>query len=274
MNPSILALRNVTMTFFPYHVFDSRPDLVITLQRTLDAFLNQTMSYDATYSIIQGLIGNVKPLEQLNAILQCSSDPLPNPKENLPKLRRKTRSWQPQEDQRLLCGIYRFGIENWTAISRFVGNGRTRSQCSQRWYRGIDPSISKIPWTQEEECRLLSLVMEIGQRSWTQIAARMGNRSDVQCRYKYKHLKKVREDFKTIPMPIFGAVHKKENEKEKEKEEVVPRKPRHLFPSVESLTQGMFLSEMEERNKRKRDEDDQVTFDMRYGKGRDGKDGK
>jgi hypothetical protein len=216
MNSSILALRNFAMTFFPSNILDSNPDLVITLQQTLDAFLNQTMNYEAASSVIQNMIGDVKPLEQLNAILQCPPDPIPNPYENLSRSRRQNRLWQPLEDQRLLCGIYRFGIENWTAISKFVGNGRTRSQCSQRWYRGLDPSISKVSWTQEEECHLLSIVGEIGQRSWTQIAARMGNRSDVQCRYKYQHLTKRIADFPTPPIQKQGITQEREREKENE----------------------------------------------------------
>ena len=82
------------------------------------------------------------------------------------------------------------GIENWTSISRFVGNGRTRSQCSQRWMRGLDPKISKTQWSQQEEELLIHLISVHGNKAWTTISSQMRNRSDVQCRYKYKQLLK------------------------------------------------------------------------------------
>jgi hypothetical protein len=43
-----------------------------------------------------------------------------------------------------------------------------------------------------EELYLAQLVHSFGEKSWTQIAAKMGNRSDVQCRYHYKQMQKDR----------------------------------------------------------------------------------
>jgi hypothetical protein len=105
--------------------------------------------------------------------------------------RRKNRPWTEYEDQRLLCGINRFGLENWTIVSQFVGNQRTRAQCAQRWIRGLDPRISRVLWTPEEEQRLLELVTQHGEHSWKLIANTLGNRSDAQCRYHYLQMKKV-----------------------------------------------------------------------------------
>jgi hypothetical protein len=189
---SIRALRDVGMSFFPHHIFVSRPDLFITLQQTIQNCLANRISLDAARSVLQGLIGTTEPLERLSHILQIGPDPIPvtTPVEIRDSIHRKIRPWSPYEDERLLCGIYRFGIENWTSISKFVGNNRTRSQCSQRWYRGLNPSINKFPWTGEEEDRLVGLVRLMGERSWTQIAAQMGTRTDVQCRYRYKQMQK------------------------------------------------------------------------------------
>jgi hypothetical protein len=189
MNSPVRFLRDVAMTYFPAHLTASRPDLVASLQQVIENLLTKTISDDGARAMIQGLVGNSQPLEELIAILRIGPDPIPPP-EHARTAHRTTRPWQPYEDQRLLCGMYRFGIENWTAISKFVGNGRTRSQCSQRWYRGLDPAISKSAWSEDEEARLLALVASLGEGSWTKIAARLGNRSDVQCRYRYKHIRK------------------------------------------------------------------------------------
>jgi hypothetical protein len=177
------------MTFFPDHLIASRPDLAATFQSTLEDFLADRISYNAACSIVHGLGGTIAPLERLRAILNIGPTPIPTPDVDPNALRQPVRFWSSYEDQRLLCGISQFGLDNWTQISKFVGNGRTRSQCSQRWYRGLDPTISRGAWTAEEGDRLLALVAQMGTRSWTQVAACMENRSDVQCRYRYRSLK-------------------------------------------------------------------------------------
>jgi hypothetical protein len=115
---------------------------------------------------------------------------------NLPvALRRRTRPWTAAEDQRLLGGIARFGVDSWQNVATFVGSGRNRAQCSQRWSRGLNPRISKKVWTPDEESQLEALVKEHGEKSWAKIASIMGNRSDVQCRYHYRQsLGKVEDD--------------------------------------------------------------------------------
>ncbi|KAK8890574.1 hypothetical protein M9Y10_035351 [Tritrichomonas musculus] len=196
MSNSIRALVNVAMTFFPPNIANSNSDASITLQRAIEQFLQNHITYDQTCAISQKIAGTSQPIERLNKILDTSPEPIPVPDElrnrGFHENRRKTRAWSQYEDQRLLAGIYRNGIENWTSISKFVGNARTRSQCSQRWYRGLDPSICKEPWTKEEEQKLLDLIQANGDKSWTKIASKMGNRSDVQCRYKYRQLQKER----------------------------------------------------------------------------------
>jgi hypothetical protein len=237
MNASVLALRNVAMTYFPSYLITTRPDLVATLRQTIDSFLTHAITFDAARALIQNLIGTTEPLDQLNAIIHCGADPIPNPPSADGKSRRVARPWGSYEDQRLLCGIYRFGIENWTAISKFVGNGRSRSQCSQRWYRGLDPIISKNPWTPEEEARLLSCVAAMGDRSWTQIAAQMGNRSDVQCRYRYQHLKRdANEQFVGEPPAV---VTQNLEEKKTGSPCVELEKPRTRLPPVSTFTDGL-----------------------------------
>jgi hypothetical protein len=129
------------------------------------------------------------PLDRICAILHVPDDPPPSdvspPPEVVGTVRRKPRPWSPAEDDRLLVAIHRFGVDNWASVANFVGGGRQWAQCSQRWIRGSSPRISKNQWSAEDELRLLHLVCEKGSRRWTIIAAAMGNRSDVQCRYHF-----------------------------------------------------------------------------------------
>jgi hypothetical protein len=121
----------------------------------------------------------------------------------IPRAAAKTRPWTPYEDQRLLAGIHRFGLQDWPAVSLFVGNDRTKAQCSQRWGRGLDPKISKDQWTSEQDQQLLELVALHGEGNWMKISTELGTRCDVQCRYRYKQLQK-RDEF---PAMMKVAAH-------------------------------------------------------------------
>lgn len=141
------------------------------------------------------IVGSCEPIEKIQEILTLPDTPIPDgyfnsdesPSSNR---RKKTRPWESAEDMRLLAGVHRFGFESWANVARFVGSGRTRSQCSQRWCRVLDPKISQEAWTKEETNRLLELIQRYGVKSWIKVAAEMKNRSDVQCRYHYIQLQR------------------------------------------------------------------------------------
>ncbi|OHT13871.1 hypothetical protein TRFO_15892 [Tritrichomonas foetus] len=153
------------------------------------AFLKGKMSKSEASSKVEKIAGSTQSVDKIDAILQINDEPIPTiPNENNP--RPKSKPWTPYEDQRLLAAIHKVGVESWNNVASFVGNGRTRSQCSQRWNRGLNPKISKTCWSREEELRLISYVEKYGERAWTKIASEFGNRSDVQCRYRYQQLSK------------------------------------------------------------------------------------
>jgi hypothetical protein len=76
-------------------------------------------------------------------------------------------------------------MEGWSLITNYVGNGRTATQCNQRWCRVIDPAINHKQWSPEEDARLLAGVKTFGETRWSQIAKTMVGRTDLQCRYRY-----------------------------------------------------------------------------------------
>ena len=179
------------------------PEAKMPLIQAMSSYLGQQSSYEQALQVFMSVLGRSEPLDKLRDIVEQPDDP-PNhsanssPSDTLSEddqlltngfssssARKKTRSWTLQEDTRLLAGIYRFGADNWTTISVYVGNGRTRAQCCQRWTRGLNPRISKNLWSYEEDMKLVHLVHTYGDKSWTRIASMMGNRSDVQCRYHY-----------------------------------------------------------------------------------------
>ncbi|OHT11037.1 Myb-like DNA-binding domain containing protein [Tritrichomonas foetus] len=113
------------------------------------------------------------------------------------------RNWSQNEDNRLLLSIHRFGFR-WYKISSFVGNSRSPSQCSQRWFRSLNPKISRSPWTSEEEEKLIALVKKYGKKNWNVVAQKLVTRNDVQCRYHYKHMngKLSRQSYQSVSTQI------------------------------------------------------------------------
>jgi hypothetical protein len=160
------------------------------LQSLVQKYVDGSIPYEAIALIYRTKFGTTAPIDRVKEILEVSDRPLPSHLPNPEGIRQKTRHWSPIEDTRLLAALHKFGTDNWGAISQFVGNNRTRSQCSQRWQRGIDPRISRGRWSPEEEAKLLKLVAQFGDKSWIRISAAMGNRSDIQCRYRYLHLQR------------------------------------------------------------------------------------
>jgi hypothetical protein len=156
-------------------------------------YLARLISYHDCISYLGPILGTTQPIDRLEAILCTPQSPLPPFGYGPPWTHAsssKTRPWSSYEDQRLLAGIHRFGFVSWDAIAQFVGNGRTKAQCSQRWSRGLDPKICKEHWDNEQDEKLIELVARYGEKSWTSIAIEIGNRCDVQCRYRYKQLEK------------------------------------------------------------------------------------
>jgi hypothetical protein len=101
-----------------------------------------------------------------------------------------------------------------------VGNSRTRSQCSQRWQRGLDPRISRRPWAREEGTALARAVAICGEKAWIRVSQELGNRSDVQCRYRYSQIRKGIAPA-VDGTPEAGEVHK-EDEKVVAAQEIRP----------------------------------------------------
>jgi hypothetical protein len=120
----------------------------------------------------------------------------------LPGSRRKRKHWTADEDERLVSAVQHHGLDNWPLIASIVGGGRTRAQCTQRWHRGVDPKLLKCNWSREEERKLLDSVAVHGEAAWTRVAADLGNRSDVQCRFRYRFLCKKVKDMGTKVRPI------------------------------------------------------------------------
>ncbi|OHS96574.1 Myb-like DNA-binding domain containing protein [Tritrichomonas foetus] len=165
-----------------------------TAVECLAKYVDGAITYKEACDIFIALINTKAPLERIDTILKTSDDPIQCNRRSstLKNGRNESRIWTKYEDQRLVCGIHKFG-EDWVRVARFVGNNRNKVQCSQRWCRSLNPTILKGPWSFEENKLLIELVEVHGDRNWKKVAAVLTKRTDAQCRYRYIQLKKTGE---------------------------------------------------------------------------------
>jgi hypothetical protein len=69
--------------------------------------------------------------------------------------------------------------------------GRTDDQCAKRWRENLDPSISRRPWTEEEDELLMETYEKIGKR-WKDLASLFQGRPPVHCRNRVQSLVRAR----------------------------------------------------------------------------------
>ncbi|ETW09153.1 hypothetical protein H310_01587 [Aphanomyces invadans] len=95
------------------------------------------------------------------------------------------KSWTAHEDQQIVKLVGQLGCKNWSKLAKILNeecgsrNGVERSgkQCRERWHNHLDASITKGPWTKEEEVLLVAAHAEHGNQ-WSKIAKLFHGRTD------------------------------------------------------------------------------------------------
>ena len=118
----------------------------------------------------------------------------------------KGGAWKNSEDEILKAAVMKYGKTEWARVASLLPR-KSAKHCKARWEEWLDPRIKKTEWTREEDEKLMELVEEFGDHSWTKIASILGNRSDAQCRYRYNHLaKETQAEFRAPRLgPVFSV---------------------------------------------------------------------
>ncbi len=83
--------------------------------------------------------------------------------------------WDEKEDELLLKMVKVFGTDFEAIAGKWPSNyRRSEQQIRQRWSDHLDPTLSRQPWTAEEDLRLLRFHAKWGNK-WSQIARVRGS---------------------------------------------------------------------------------------------------
>ena len=92
--------------------------------------------------------------------------------------------WNKREDDMLRSLIEEHGNTDWKVVASFLP-GRTESACQNRWQKVLKVGLTRGPWTDEEDQKLVKLVETFGPRKWSAIAEELPGRSGKQCRERW-----------------------------------------------------------------------------------------
>eukprot|EP00981_Chlorochromonas_danica_P012326 scaffold4837_cov163-Ochromonas_danica.AAC.7 len=127
---------------------------------------------------------SVKEMET-NPLSSSSGDGFFKEEQNKGGVRAGRRKWTAEEDMLLRKGIEEMG-EKWAEISRRYLPHRSENHVGNRWYRALRPDIKSGAWSAEEDAKLLELVKQYGESSWTKIASHMDGRIADSCSQKWR----------------------------------------------------------------------------------------
>jgi len=110
----------------------------------------------------------------------------------------KKGGWTKEEDEQILEHGTNVGDKDWKFLAEKLP-GRVEKQCSNRFQRlsskkegsSEKQEVSKKGgWTTEEDEKILSHVMSVGQKDWSILAKELPGRRPKQCSNRYKKLSK------------------------------------------------------------------------------------
>jgi hypothetical protein len=96
--------------------------------------------------------------------------------------------WTEEQDEKLRVLVILKREKNWEKISKEI-QGKTPTQCKNRWKTALTPSISRVTerrkWVPEEDEKLSKLVKKYGTKNWRIISSHLRERLPKQCRERW-----------------------------------------------------------------------------------------
>ncbi|KAL8188608.1 hypothetical protein R6Q57_029896 [Mikania cordata] len=93
--------------------------------------------------------------------------------------------WTPPDDEELRKAVAEYGETNWQLVASTL-EGRTGTQCSNRWKKSLNPLRKRVgKWDPDEDKCLKIAVKVFGAKNWNKIANFVPGRTQVQCRERW-----------------------------------------------------------------------------------------
>ncbi|KAH9316946.1 hypothetical protein KI387_018715, partial [Taxus chinensis] len=93
------------------------------------------------------------------------------------KQKLKKGLWSPEEDEKLMCYITKYGHGRWSSVPKLAGLERCGKSCRLRWINYLRPDLKRGTFSSHEENLIIELHAALGNR-WSQIATRLPGRTD------------------------------------------------------------------------------------------------
>ncbi|KAG6532118.1 transcription factor MYB61-like [Zingiber officinale] len=85
--------------------------------------------------------------------------------------------WSPEEDEKLVEHINKYGHGSWSSVPKLAGLQRCGKSCRLRWINYLRPDLKRGTFSQQEEDLIIRLHEAMGNK-WSQIAAQLPGRTD------------------------------------------------------------------------------------------------
>lgn len=85
--------------------------------------------------------------------------------------------WSAEEDQKVVDLVGKYGPKKWSQIANELP-GRIGKQCRERWHNHLNPSISKAPWSEDEDRIILTCHRDGTGGQWAKMSQLMVGRTD------------------------------------------------------------------------------------------------
>ncbi|CAK9164013.1 unnamed protein product [Ilex paraguariensis] len=119
--------------------------------------------------------------------------------------------WSPEEDEKLMQHITKYGHGCWSSVPKLAGLHRCGKSCRLRWINYLRPDLKRGTFSQEEENLIVELHAVLGNR-WSQIAVQLPGRTDNEIKNLWNSSLKKKLRQKGIDPNTHKPISEAENE--------------------------------------------------------------